>query len=321
MSLSKQQMLGAVGAGAFVLCAGALGFGLYSAWEGRGEAEEALAAAEGDFRKQYAAPVFPSRRSLDAVKSNTVSYTAWYEAARALAVRGDARVPAETPPIFKQRLQREVRRMAACAGGVEGRIAAPNFLFGFEQYLGEGGVLPKDEDVPRLARQLAAIAEVVDVFAEAGVLEVKAVRRLERKADGDEEKAPGAKDAKAASAAQETCLDYAFEFTARPAAIVAVLNRLASCTRFVTVKDFSFHETSDMIVERLSAAENAKTQGATGRGAARRARRGAARAAAPQEPAAVDPLVVDPELDAPIQVNFTLEVRDFGQAEKKGEGE
>ena len=30
----------------------------------------------------------------------------------------------------------------------------------------------------------------------------------------------------------------------------------------------------------------------------------------------VDPLVVDPELDAPIQVNFILEVRDFGRAAK-----
>ena len=35
--------------------------------------------------------------------------------------------------------------MAALAGGVEGKIAAPAFLFGFEQYLGEGGVLPQEQ--------------------------------------------------------------------------------------------------------------------------------------------------------------------------------
>ena len=35
MSLSKQQKLGVIGAGVFVLCAGGLGFGAYLAWSGR----------------------------------------------------------------------------------------------------------------------------------------------------------------------------------------------------------------------------------------------------------------------------------------------
>ena len=36
MSLSKQQMIGAVGAGIFVVCAGGLGWMLYSAWSDTG---------------------------------------------------------------------------------------------------------------------------------------------------------------------------------------------------------------------------------------------------------------------------------------------
>lgn len=326
MSLSKQQMLGAVGAGVFVLCAGGLGFGVYLAWSGRCEAEEALESAAGGFRSHYEAAVFPSKRSLDSVVSNKVSYTDWYESALALAARGDKVFPAELPPIFKQRLQREVRRMAALAGGVEGKIAAPAFLFGFEQYLGEGGVLPQEQDVPRLAVQLDTIAQVVDMFAEVGVLEVKAIRRIEKKPASDEEEDDGARrPAKAkkgagqeADAPQETCLSYAFEFTARPAALVAVLNRLTACPRFMTVKNLSFRETADVIVEHLNAVENAKNQKASGRGASgRRGRRGAPVAADASQggaEAAVNPLVVDPELDAPIQVNFTLEVRDFGRA-------
>lgn len=327
MSLSKQQMLGAVGAGVFVLCAGGLGFGVYLAWDGRCEAEQALESAVGGFRGHYEAAVFPSKRSLDSVVSNKVSYTDWYESALALAARGDRSFPVEMPPIFKQRLQREVRRMAALAGGVDGKIAAPAFLFGFEQYLGEGGVLPQEQDVPRLAVQLDTIAQVVDIFAEVGVLEVKAIQRIEKKAASDEEEDEGARRpakakkgaGKEADAPQETCLAYAFEFTARPAALVAVLNRLTACPRFMTVKNLSFRETADMIVEHLNAVENAKNQKASARGASgRRGRRGAPVAAEGASQggaeAAVNPLVVDPELDAPIQVNFTLEVRDFGRA-------
>ena len=324
MSLSKQQKLGVIGAGVFVLCAGGLGFGAYLAWSGRCEAEEELEAAVSGFRSHYEAAVFPSKRSLDSVLSNKVSYTDWHASALALAARGDRKFPVELPPIFKQRLQREVRRMAALAGGVEGKIAAPAFLFGFEQYLGEGGVLPQEQDVPRLTVQLDTITQVVDMFAEVGVLEVKAIRRIEQKAASEEEDDGARRPAKAkkgagkeADAPQETCLAYAFEFTARPAALVAVLNRLTSCPRFMTVKNLSFRETADVIVEHLNAVENAKNQKASGRGATgRRGRRGAAAAESAAQgaaEAAVNPLVVDPELDAPIQVNFTLEVRDFGR--------
>lgn len=324
MSLSKQQKLGVIGAGVFVLCAGGLGFGAYLAWSGRCEAEEELEAAVSGFRSHYEAAVFPSKCSLDSVLSNKVSYTDWHASALALAARGDRKFPVELPPIFKQRLQREVRRMAALAGGVEGKIAAPAFLFGFEQYLGEGGVLPQEQDVPRLTVQLDTITQVVDMFAEVGVLEVKAIRRIEQKAAAEEEDDGARRPAKTkkgagkeADAPQETCLAYAFEFTARPAALVAVLNRLTSCPRFMTVKNLSFRETADVIVEHLNAVENAKNQKASGRGATgRRGRRGAAAAESSAQgaaEAAVNPLVVDPELDAPIQVNFTLEVRDFGR--------
>ena len=320
MSLSKQQMLGAIGAGVFVLCAGGLGFGVYMAWDGRCEAEEELESVSGKFKGHYSAPVFPSKASLDSVKSNLTSYTAWYETAAALAARGDRRFADETPPIFKQRLQGEVRRMLALEGGVEGRIADPGFLFGFEQYLGEGGVLPKSEDVPRLAVQLDTIATVVDIFADAGILELKAIKRIEEKAKSDEdEDQPRAKKGKKGAgddeAPQETCLKYAFEFMTRPAALVASLNRLTSIDRFMTVKNLSFRQTADVIVEHLNAAENAESQKASGKAASggRRGRRGGSSAES-SKAVEVDPLVVDPELDAPILVSFMLEVRDFGRA-------
>ena len=324
MSLSKQQMLGAIGAGVFVLCAGGLGVGLYLAWESRTENVESLETATQAYDNYFKAKIFPSQKSLDSINSNLTSYTSWYDAAVAVASRGDKRFADETPPIFKQRLQGEVRRMLALAGGADGKIANSAFLFGFEQYLGEGGVLPAKEDVPRLAVQLDTIASVVDVFAEAGILEVKSIKRLDDRKSEDDEDAPrgkGRKDVKEndGEGPQETCLTYAFEFTTRPSALVATLNRLTACERFMTVKDLSFRETADVIVERLGAVESAENQKATGRSASRgrRGRRGAAAAVRESSAKAageVDPLVVDPELDAPILVSFTLEVRDFGRA-------
>ncbi len=327
MSLSKQQMLGAVGAGVFVLCAGGLGFMLYSAWSTKGETEEILQGEMDAFRNYNEAAVFPSKASIASVKSNGTCYVTWYESAVALAARGDKVFPAETPSIFKQRLQAEVHRLSALQGGVEGKIAASTFLFGFEQFLGEGGVLPKDEkEVLKLAAQLDAISRVVDIFADAGILEVKAIRRLEEATASEEEEAPASNRKNArktdANAADEgpkvTCLKYAFEFTTRPAALVTVLNQLTASERFMTVKNLSFKQTADVIVERLTMIENAELQNAPGAratGGRRRGRRGAAVTAVDAKTGAAkaDPLVVDPELDAPILVSFTLEVRDFGR--------
>ncbi len=327
MSLSKQQVLGVIGAGVFVLCAGGLGFMLYSAWTEKGEAEESLQGQTDAFSRYNAAAVFPSKASIASVKSNAACYATWYESAVALAARGDKAFPKDSPSVFKQSLQAEVRRMGALMGGVDGKIASPTFLFGFEQFLGEGGVLPKGEDVPRLAAQLDTISSVVDIFAEAGIVEVKAIRRIEEKAsESDEEessarnKRKSAQDADA-EAPKETCLKYAFEFTTRPSALVVVLNRLTASERFMTVKDLSFKQTADVIVERLGAIESAQMQNAPGGRATsssrRRGRRGAATAVdAATGAVKIDPLVVDPELDAPILVNFILEVRDFGRAAK-----
>lgn len=322
MSLSKQQIAGFVGVGVFVVLAGGLGYMLWDAISQRQNAEANLAGGQDSFRSYNEADVFPSLKSIAAVQSNKASYTAWQETACAFAARGDRSLPGETPPIFKQRLQSEVRRLAQLPGGVDGKISASTFLFGFDQYLGEGGVLPAEPDVPRLASQLDLIAHVVELFAEAGVHDVRAIQRIEaakKDANADDEKPVKAKrkKAKAKDAGDEdapktTCLEYAIEFSTRPAAFVSVLNALTADERFIVVKGFSFKETSDLILERIAAAEaveaakNSPNVGRRGR------RRGGD--AKPEEAKKVDRLVVDPESDAPIQVNMTLAVYDFGRA-------
>ena len=330
MSMSKQQIVGLGCGGAFVVVAGLIGYMLFDASVERSEAEENLADAMSRFMQYNEAAVFPSAKSIASVKSNETSLVAWRESAMELAARGDRPPPAqEEPSVFKQRLQAEVRRMAALSGGVGGHISAPGFLFGFEQYLGESGVLPQSADVPRLAVQLETIAHLVDTFAEAGVLEVKSVRRLEQKqvAETEEEtsrparkKAKQKKKAENEDAAKMSCFEYAFEINVRPAALVQVLNLLAADVRFILVKDLMFQETADTIMERISAKETAEAQAAAP-ASSRRRRRGAIQSLLETEEGKpdgkkVDTLVVDPELDAPILMSFTLAVYDFGRGER-----
>ncbi len=326
MSLSKQQIVGLGCGGAFLLAAGALGYMLFDAATERSEEEEGLELATSRFSRYNAEAVFPSQKSIDAVKSNETSYAAWRESAVALAARGDRPPPVEEEPsVFKQRLQNEVQRMVELPGGVGGHIAAAGFLFGFEQFLGESGVLPQAADVPRLAVQLDAIAHVIDMFAEVGVLEVKTVRRVDPQPAEDEgksskgKKKPAKAKKEAEDAPKTTCLEYAFEFLARPAAVVQVLNKLSSDVRFMVVKDFLFQESADMILDRISGKEAAEAQANAPTTGRRRRRAMLEQPAEQKEEPKVDSLVVDPELDAPIRVQFTLAVYDFGHGQAKAE--
>lgn len=329
MSLSKQQMIGAVGGGIFVLGALGLGWLLYSAWSEKGEAEEKLQSESDTYARYNSAAVYPSKASIESVKSNATSYAAWYDQALTLAARGDKVLPLETPPIFKQRLQGEVRRMLDLPGGVGGKIADAKFLFGFEQYLGEGGVLPKEEDVPRLAIQLDTICSLVDVFAEAGVYGVKSIVRVEEKAEKTENDEASSSQAKKKNAKKDedkgpkrSKLTYQFEIEARPVAVVKTLNALASCSRFAVVRNFAFKTSSDVIVERLTAAEKAKADEAAPRTQVRRRGRGAAAQQPLENPeaiAAANRIISDPEGDEPITVTFTLDVWDFGKAAQAAE--
>lgn len=324
MSLSKQQMIGAVGGGIFAVGALGLGWLLYSAWDGKGEVEQQLEEQTSEYSRFSNAAVYPSKVSIDSVKSNATSYAEWFDSAMTLAAQGDKFLPSETPPIFKQRLQGEVRRMLDLSGGVNGKIADPKFLFGFEQYLGEGGVLPKDEDVPRLAVQLDTIARMVDAFAEAGVHEVKSIVRVDGKAEGADGNGENKQSAKKSKKGEEekgpktTKFTYTFELAAHPEAVVETLNKLTSCSRFAVVRNFSL-KSVDTIVDRLSAAEKAKAEeNAPKTTSSRRVRgRGAAAAQAIANPslqAAVDRIVSDPEVDEPVTMSFTVDVYDFGRA-------
>ncbi len=325
MSLSKQQkIIFGTSGGVFALAFCGLGYLLYDSNTARVQADENLTSSYATFKQYYEAKVFPSKKSIDSVKTNATSFTAWYDSAYQLASEGDKVFAEETPPIFKQRLQSEVRRMREHSGNTsDGKIAASTFLFGFEQYLGESGVLPDVADVPQLAVQLDSISTIVDLFAEAGILEVQKVERLtalpSAKKTAKKEDARGARGKKNAEeqAPAYTKQQYAFTVMARPQSLVNALNDLTGNKRFIVVEDISFKQSADSIVNKLTANADAKS----GKPGVRRSRRGSMFAQMAEkkeekkpEPKGDDLLVIDPELDAPIQVELKIAVYDFGRA-------
>lgn len=295
MNPDKVKIIGFVALGVWVVLAGGLGYLTYDAISGRTEAEETLESENSAFRRFNDAPVFPSAASIDSVKSNEMAWGAWYDAAFALAGRGDKDLPNETPPVFKQRLQATVRRLQSLPGEVEGKLSAPTFFFGFEKYLGETDALPQPDDIPTLAAQLDFIEGFAESLAEAGVREVKSLACLPPKADDE--------------CARH--LDYTVTFSTRPLGLVRTMNALAVSSRFVAIDSFSFKETADAITPRLSVDPN-KESSARGRGG-RRGRRAAADEEQPDESKKENRLVTEPIANAIFDVTMTVKVYDFRQ--------
>ena len=325
MAMSKGKMLACGAGGVFVVAAGVLGWLLFDAYSTRVEAEEELELEVEQFRKYNSAAVFPSLKAIAAVNTNKASFAAWRTAAETFAARGDKTFPMdEAPSAFKQRLTSEVRRIGNLPGGAEGKLAAAGFFFGFEKYLGESAVLPETKDLPKLTVQLDAITHFAEIFAEAGVLEVKSVKRLEPAApaeDEDSSRKNGKKKAKKGKTTEDdespkvTSLDYAITILARPSAFVEALNALVQDKRFTVVKKFAFRSSADTVVDKLNAVEAALAKKDEPQGGRRRRRR--FQEEPPPEstaPKGDGRLVVDPELDAPVQVDLTVCVYDFGRA-------
>lgn len=337
MSMTKQQKIGACGGGVFVLCALVLGWFLYSAYSDRTIAEEGdpeegtegLLSAKEKYRKFYSqSNPFPSKKAIENVKLNGHNYADWKKAAREEAARGDCPpVPSGlATTVFKQNLYNQVTKMQKLPGGVAGRICAPTFTFGFDKYLGENGVTPEAADIPKLYAQLAAITNVVDLFAQSGVLEVRLLERLENKEDDDAGQSNSRPRKKAKKGKSDKGgepdgppppkrYDYRIDYTVRPSAFVMVLNGLAKSQRFYVVNDFSFEHEGESLKARLDRVYSPDGAGADGSSSRGRRRRGG-NDQDNKESEMLGGVVTNPATDKPILVHMKLSVYDFGTGDK-----
>ena len=323
MAMSKGKMIASVSGGVFFVAVAALGYLLYDAYSTCVETEEELDGAKSTFDGHYSAPVFPSAKSIASVTSNETEYAQWLKAAQQFVARGDKSFSKdETPAAFKQRLQDEARRLRALPGGVDGKLVAQNFMFGFDKYLDpERCVLPDPAAVQRLAVQLDTVSHLAEIFSKNDAVELREVVCVEPSTEEDEDSRKPRKGAKKKSAAEDegpqtTSLDYRMSLIVRPAAFVDILNALTADVRFTVVKSLAFRETADMILDKMNAAEAALTKkDAPSASSGRRRRRRMAQEEQPAEEESEkkdDRLIVDPELDAPVQMDMVLSVYDFG---------
>lgn len=346
--MNKNRMILAVSGGVISLVVLATAYLVWSSWAAKtaaleGDDEEGtrgLESLRADIERLSRSggknQVYPCAESEKALKEQAEKLGEWMTGARRLASRGDRVYAKTTPPAFKTFLVQDAKRLVALPGSVSGALAQPDFAFGpFKGYIA-GGDLPSEAQLAELQGRWDDIAVVTETLAACGICELTDVqfKTVEKKPEEEsndrgkrrqQKKKPAKKNARPdadAGAKAVRSFSYVFSFTARPAALVKVLNALETSERFISVEDFSFRREKDAIAEAIGGDER-KGEGAPSGG--RRRRRAAAQAEAATEPssaAAANGIVTDPLADAPFVVSMTVTVHDFRSLEdddKNGE--
>lgn len=338
MNMSKNQVVMAAIGGVTLVAAAALGYFVFDAYSSKGEAVEESEGSKDSVRRLLRGDVSPDKESELAYKKNGDTLAGWTEAALATAAAGDRAVRDDiNPAAFKQQLVSEARALSELEGGVDGKVVKGGFAFGFPDFVA-GDKLPEKDQLPRLQRLWGDVRYLVEKLQACGVVEIvriepAAVAAAQDKAQAGEEKKPRARKSKGAKKGGEevkpayTVEQYAVDFRAKPAALVKVLNALATSDRFVVVDSMSFAREGDMIAAALGEGEksgaSAQQPAAGGR---RRRRRGeeqpAAEASAFGENASGDAsaekkgIVNDPVKESPFLVKAVVSTYDFGTAAK-----
>ncbi len=299
---------------------GIAGWFLFTEMTAKKEAAEERDQAYQELQKIYQAKVFPSDDNITRLGEDQKILESWLVTASNQVHKGDLRVEAKTPTSFKQALQATVRKLSAHSGAVQGKIVAPGFCFGFDQYLGQSDSLPSSEHVDRLTTQLAIIEKLCEELYAANILELKsvsrevfdAVKKEEEEQDTSSRRRPsrrrGESDVQVSLDAARTESDFwtsqrfTIEFVARPAAFIEALNRLAAMEMFTVVAEAEMRKSGDLLAQF-----NAKKK----EGAAKLAAEGALAPVDPAKLSHVERIVTDPELEPPVNVKLDIDVYSF----------
>lgn len=327
--MSKNRMILAVTGGIIGLAVLATAYLTWSSWAAKAAAVEGdeesdgLDAVTAKAQQLSRSPVYPCADSEKAIKGDAEKLAEWMSGARRLAARGDRAYEKTTPPAFKTFIVRDARRLTSLPGSVAGALAKPDFAFGpFKGYI-SGGDMPSEAQLAELQRRWDDVAVVTETLADCGVGELTDVqfKAAEKKQEddanvrGNRKKAKNKKKQGKEVATPVSSYSYVLSFTARPAALVKVVNAFETCERFVTVDDFSFRREKDAILDSIGGDEK-KGEGASG-GGRRGRRRGRAHVQEQEEGAegAKSGIVTDPAADSPFVVTMTVTVHDFRSLE------
>ena len=331
MNLSKNQIV-MLAIGAFALVASAaLGYLAFSAYSAKSEAAETAQSNTSAVQSLYRAAISPDSASVAAVNKNRDALAGWTEAALSTASAGDRSIATNVnEAAFKQKLVDEARTFSGLPGGVNGKIMKEVSAFGFPDYV-TGDKLPDKAMLPRLQRLWGDVCILVKTLSDCGVMEVvriePAASQQQAQATAEPNDTKKSKKRRKKDAEEEkpayTEEKYTIDFRARPAALVKVVNALATSERFVVLESLDFTREGDMIGKALGEGDK-KGAGEQQTSRPRRRRREQAEfgadAATPDAAAETDKGVVnDPAKEGPFLVRATIATYDFGSGEKASE--
>ena len=339
MNLSKNQIVMLSIGGVALVASLALGYLAFSAYSAKSEATENAERDTGAVRSLLGAAISPDAASVAAVNKNRDALAGWTEAAISTASAGDRAIATDVnEAAFKQKLVDEARVMSGLPGGVDGKIMKDVSAFGFPEFV-SGDKLPTKDQLPRLQRQWGDVCTLVKTLSDCGVVEVvriepgaaanqQAQASAEPKKDAKKskkrKKGKDAEDEKPAYTEEK----YAIDFRAKPAALVKVVNALATSQRFIVVESLDFARESDMIGKTLGEGDKKGADAEQQSSRPRRRRRGSeqpefgADVAAPDAAAEADKGVVnDPDKEEPFLVKAIVLTYDFGSAAQASGGE
>lgn len=228
----------------------------YSAFAKADLEKSTLEETLGKLQKAYKKDPFPNRTNVAVATNDAHRLNEWNEAlGRDLCTNEVfAATNTLTPSAFIQQLQHTVRELDALASSSGNKVLPDGFAYGFGQYLGAGGSMPKPEDVKRLDTQLRMVDLIVRELLASHVSAVAQVDRegFETGPDaaagtpatsrhGGHRAAPmtPAPTSRAPSAGAYPHQHFVFAFDATEAALDDVLDRLAVMPLFVVVSEVS----------------------------------------------------------------------------------
>ncbi len=294
------------------------------AFSSRSEQAEELDISRSDAERLVHLPIYPGPAGVRALESNRMDFVSWSTDARALAARGDQAFERTTPPAFKTFLVEEARRLSELPGTVEGKLVKPGFAFGFAEYI-SAGVMPKEEDLPRLQREWYDVSTVIAALAVTGVTEIAEVTMQAEPKASDEDarktnknKRKNKAKVEAAASSLPNVTRFTVTFKAQPQGIVNAVNALAASPRFIVIDDLTFFHETDALA---SALDGDKKDEANSRRASRRRRSavssenatgfGAANGEGANSETNAVRIVSDPSKALPFKVSMRFSVYDF----------
>lgn len=328
--MKRQQIVMIFSGSLMAIVCVAAGWFLFSAMSAKHSSADSRNQAYEELRTIYDAKVFPNNENIARIKGDEKALADWLNTASNLVHKGDLSVDKETPPSFKQLLQKTVRSLSEHPGIVKGKVVAAGFNFGFDKYLGESDSLPDQKNVDRLTLQLRIIESVCEELYAANILTLESVARetFEEQSEGDEKKSqentsrrhrrrddtatPAPNKASLAQAEHQSGGSlfsqqrFSFVFKARAEAFADVLNRLAAMNLFVVVSEVEFHKTDDPLTKQREDSKKKKEKESV------TVALGSTETADSTAPLSrAERIVTDPELEPPVSVKIDIDVFSF----------